>query len=148
MLESDRYWGDLVQILGRPELEHDPRFIDAKARTENAAACVTILDEIFAQKTFVEWKEILLKAKGVWAPFQTAMEVLEDPQALANGYVREVTAASGTVFKMVPSPLQFNETPPDLTRAPDHGEHTDMVLGELGLDMDAILELKIKGVVL
>jgi crotonobetainyl-CoA:carnitine CoA-transferase CaiB-like acyl-CoA transferase len=49
---------------------------------------------------------------------------------------------------MVPSPLQFDETPPDLTRAPDHGEHTDEVLGELGLDMDAIMDLKIKGVVL
>jgi crotonobetainyl-CoA:carnitine CoA-transferase CaiB-like acyl-CoA transferase len=49
---------------------------------------------------------------------------------------------------MVPSPLQFNETPPDLIRGPEHGEHTDEVLGELGLDMDAIMDLKIKGVVL
>jgi crotonobetainyl-CoA:carnitine CoA-transferase CaiB-like acyl-CoA transferase len=49
---------------------------------------------------------------------------------------------------MVASPLQFDEEPPDLTRAPDHGEHTDQVLEELGLEMDAILELKIKGAVL
>jgi len=31
---------------------------------------------------------------------------------------------------------------------PDHGEHTDQVLEELGLEMDAILDLKIKGAVL
>jgi crotonobetainyl-CoA:carnitine CoA-transferase CaiB-like acyl-CoA transferase len=103
---------------------------------------------MFAQRTFAEWKQILLATKGVWAPVQTPSELLEDPQALANGYIREVEAASGTVFRMVPSPLQFNETPPDLTRGPEHGEHTDEVLGELGLDMDAIMDLKIKGVVL
>jgi crotonobetainyl-CoA:carnitine CoA-transferase CaiB-like acyl-CoA transferase len=49
---------------------------------------------------------------------------------------------------MVASPLQFDEEPPDLVRAPDHGEHTDEVLGELGLDMEAIMELKIAGAVL
>ena len=148
MLESDRYWGDLVTLMGRPDLAEDPRFVDAAARAENRAACVTLLDQMFAERTFAEWKKILLDAKGVWAPVQTPSELLEDPQALANGYIREVEAASGTVFRMVPSPLQFDETPPDLTRAPDHGEHTDEVLGELGLDMDAIMDLKIKGVIL
>ncbi len=148
MLESDRYWGDLVGLLGAPELEHDPRFIDSVARRENAAACVGILDELFAKKTFEEWKSILEAAKGVWAPVQNAAELLVDPQAVANGYVREVEAASGTMFKMIASPLQFDETPPDLIRGPEHGEHTDEVLGELGLDMDALLELKIKGAIL
>lgn len=148
MLESDRYWADLVNLLGAPELAEDPRFVDARARAENSAACVTTLDDLFAKKSFAEWKEILADAKGVWAPVQTASELLVDPQALANGYVREVEAKSGTVFRMVPSPLQFDETPPDLTRAPEHGEHTDEVLGELGLDTDALLELKIKGCIL
>jgi crotonobetainyl-CoA:carnitine CoA-transferase CaiB-like acyl-CoA transferase len=79
---------------------------------------------------------------------QNAAELLVDPQAVANGYVRDVEAESGTIFQMIASPLQFDETPPDLTRAPGHGEHTDEVLGELGLDMDALLELKIKGAIL
>jgi crotonobetainyl-CoA:carnitine CoA-transferase CaiB-like acyl-CoA transferase len=125
MLESDRYWGDLVTLLGGPELESDPRFIDHKARAENSPACVAALDELFAQKTLAEWRVILQKAKGVWAAIQTPSELLVDPMALANGYIRDVEAKSGTVFRMVPSPLQFDETPPDLTRAPDHGEHTD-----------------------
>jgi crotonobetainyl-CoA:carnitine CoA-transferase CaiB-like acyl-CoA transferase len=148
MLESDRYFGDLVTLLGRPELATDPRFSDHAARAANSAACVVALDELFAQKTLAEWKPILAKAKGVWAPVQTPSELLVDPQALANGYIRDVEAKSGTVFRMVPSPLQFDQTPPDLTRAPEHGEHTDEVIGELGYDQDALLELKIKGVIL
>ncbi len=148
MLESDRYWADLVNLLGHPELADDPRFKDGAARRENSEACVDALDAAFGEKTFAEWKEILLAAKGVWSPVQTAGEVLEDPMALANGYVREVEAKSGTKFRMVGAPLQFNEEPADITRGPDHGEHTDEVLTELGLDTEQLLDLKIKGVIL
>jgi crotonobetainyl-CoA:carnitine CoA-transferase CaiB-like acyl-CoA transferase len=148
MLQSDRFWGDLVRVLGRPELEHDERFVDAGARAANSAACVSTLEQIFSSRPFAEWRTVLMDAQGVWAPYLTTSEVLEDEQALANGYIRPVEAPDGSTFRMVPSPLQFDETPPDLTRAPDHGEHTDEVLLELGLDMDAILDLKIKGAIL
>jgi crotonobetainyl-CoA:carnitine CoA-transferase CaiB-like acyl-CoA transferase len=148
MLQADRFWGETVRAIGRPDLEHDPRFVDSAARAQNMEACVTALDETFASRTFAEWREVLMGISGVWAPMLTASELLEDPQALANGYVRDVETPSGTTFRMVPSPLQFDESPPDLVRAPDHGEHTDEVLLELGLDMDAILQLKIDGAVL
>ncbi len=148
MLESDRYWADLVTKIGHPELADDPRFVDSTARAQNCVECCTILDDIFATKTLEEWKPIMNEVDGVWSPVQTADELLTDPQVLANGYLRDVEAASGTTFRMVASPLQFDEEPPDLVRAPDHGEHTDEVLAELGLDTDAILDLKIKGAVL
>jgi crotonobetainyl-CoA:carnitine CoA-transferase CaiB-like acyl-CoA transferase len=148
MLESDRYWADLVTKLGHPELADDPRFVDSVARAKNCQECCVTLDEIFATRTLEEWRPIMLEVDGVWAPVQTANELLVDPQVVANDYIREVTSAGGTTFKMVASPLQFDEQPPDLTRAPDHGEHTDEVLQELGLEMDAILDLKLKGAVL
>ncbi len=148
MLQSDRYWADLVTKFGRPELATDPRFVDAVARARNSEECVNVLDEIFVGRTFVEWNELLRSIEGVWAPIQTPLELLEDPQAIANGYVCEVEAASGTAFRMVPSPLQFDEELPQLTRAPNHGEHTDEVLQELGLQMDEILDLKMMGAVL
>jgi len=148
MLQSDRYWPELVTTVGRPELATDPRFADARARFENRQACVATLDEIFATKTFGEWRELLLGVEGVWAPVQTSAELLDDPQVLANHYVREVEAQSGTRFRMVPSPLQFDGRPPDLTRAPGHGEHTDEVLQEAGYDMDRIIDLKVEGAIL
>ena len=148
MLESDRFWADLVTKIGHSELADDPRFVDSVARAKNCQACCIALDEIFATRTLAEWRPIMLEVDGVWAPVQTADELLVDPQVVANDYIREVTSAGGTTFRMVASPLQFDEQPPDLTRAPDHGEHTDEVLGELGLEMDAILDLKLKGAVL
>ena len=148
MLESDRFWADLVTKIGHPELADDPRFVDSVARAQNCQECCVTLDGIFATRTLEEWKPIMNEVDGVWAPVQTADELLIDPQVVANGYIREVTSTGGTTFRMVASPLQFDEQPPDLTRAPDHGEHTDEVLEELGLEMDAILDLKLKGAVL
>ncbi len=149
MLQADRYWPEFVTKIGHPELVDDERFADAAARAENRRECVEMLDTIFATRTFDEWRALLMDVEGVWAPVETPGELLEDPQVLANGYVREVVAQSGTTFRMVPSPLQFDGTPPDLTRAPDHGEHTDEVLGELlGLDTEQLLDLKLKGAIL
>ncbi len=149
MLQPDRYWADLVTKLGHPELATDARFKDSRAIAENRTEAVKLLDGIFATRTFAEWRDVLMGIEGQWAPVETTEELIADPQALANGYVREIQAASGTVFRIVPSPLQFNETPPDLTRAPEHGEHTDEVLKQLlGLDMDKIMDLKIAGAIL
>jgi len=149
MLQPDRYWADLVTKIGHPELADDPRFSDSRVLYEHRTEAVGVLDAIFATRTFAEWREVLMHIDGQWAPVETVSELLDDPQALANGYVREIVAASGTTFRIVPSPLQFNETPPDLTRAPELGEHTEEVLQELlGYDMDRVMDLKIKGAIL
>ena len=81
MLESDRFWADLVIKIGRPELADDPRFVDSVVRAQNRQECVITLDEIFAGRTLDEWKPILFEVEGVWAPVQTASELLEDPRS-------------------------------------------------------------------
>ena len=79
---------------------------------------------------------------------RTAHEVHFDPQAIANGYLPRVTDAADNEFALAASPVQFDETPLTLTRAPGHGEHTDAVLAELGYNDEEIIDFKIKSVVL
>ncbi len=148
MLQADRWWPDLVARLDDQDLAEDPMFATAAARQENKAACMARLDQVFATKTLAEWREVLDGSDGVWAAVETPGELLVDPQALANGYIRDVEHSSGSTFRMVPSPLQFDEEAPDLTRAPDHGEHTDEVLTELGIGEDELMQLKIDGAIL
>ena len=148
MLQYERFWPELMIAAGHPELATDPRFATGEAMAEHRGECIAVLDKIFAERTYAEWKSALADIRGVWAPVQRASEIIEDPQAKANGYLVDVEAADGSSFRLVPSPLQFDETPPVLTRAPDHGEHTDEVLQELGLTTEEILELKVQGAVL
>jgi crotonobetainyl-CoA:carnitine CoA-transferase CaiB-like acyl-CoA transferase len=136
MLQSDRYWESLCQALGRPDLATDVRFIDAAARAENRAACIAELDTEFAKRSLDETAALLSTQQGPWAIHRNPLEVFDDPQVVANGYLQPVTAGDGSTFHLVSSPVQFDETPPHLTRAPEHGEHTESVLLEAGYAWD------------
>ena len=46
-----------------------------------------ILDEVFASKTYEEWKAALATLSGAWAPVQMPSELVDDPQVVANGYL-------------------------------------------------------------
>lgn len=148
MLQAERFWPELVAAIGRPELATDPRFADAAAIFEHRAEATAILDEVFATRTLAEWKDALADVTGVWSPVQNGLDLHTDPQVEANGYIAQVETASGTTFPLVANPVQFAEVEPELTRAPHHGEHTDEVLAELGLDTDEIIQLKIDDVIL
>ncbi len=148
LLQADRFWPDLCAHLDRPDLVDDPRFKDAAARYENRRECIQLLREIFRTRTYAEWCERFRDLEGVWAPLQTPLEVHDDPQAIANGYLERITTASGAEFALPANPVQFDETPASVRGAPEHGEHTDEVLLELGLTYDEILEHKVSGAVL
>ncbi len=147
-LQADRWWPDLCRHLERPDLIDDPKFVDMKARFENREECVAILDGIFRSKTYEEWKTILDTLEGAWAPWQTPLETTNDPQVEANGYMPEVRSDDGTSFRLVANPVQFDETPPELTPAPEHGQHTEQVLLDLGLEWDEISRHKESGAIL
>jgi crotonobetainyl-CoA:carnitine CoA-transferase CaiB-like acyl-CoA transferase len=148
LLQADRYWPDLCAHLERPDLLDDPRFRDGAARYEHRRECIEVLRDVFRTRTYDEWRERLQTLEGVWAPLQTALEVHDDPQAGANGYLEAITTGSGETFVLPANPVQFDETPASVRGAPDHGEHTDEVLLELGLTYDEILEHKVAGAVL
>jgi crotonobetainyl-CoA:carnitine CoA-transferase CaiB-like acyl-CoA transferase len=148
LLQADRYWPDLCAHLDRPDLLDDPRFKDGAARYEHREECIRVLRDVFRTRTYDEWCERLQTLQGVWAPLQTPLELHDEPQAIANGYFEPITASSGTEFTLPANPVQFDETPVAVRHAPDHGEHTDEVLLELGLTYDEIIEHKVTGAVL
>jgi crotonobetainyl-CoA:carnitine CoA-transferase CaiB-like acyl-CoA transferase len=148
MLAPDPHWPDLCRRLGAAELGADPRFADSAARQANSRACVSLLDQIFGGRDFAHWRRALAGFAGEWAPVQTPGEVHEDPQVLANGYVAPTEMGNGVSLPLVTSPAQFDETPGRPSRAPEHGEHTETVLLELGMSWDEIGALKDAGAIL
>jgi crotonobetainyl-CoA:carnitine CoA-transferase CaiB-like acyl-CoA transferase len=148
MLQSDRFWPEFCTCVGRPDLIEDPRFVDGASRFANREECVAIVDEVFASRTYEEWKSVLANLSGAWAPVQMASEMVDDPQVGANGYLGRVHRSDGKEYDLVASPVQMNETADELLPAPEHGQHTEEILLELGLDWDAIIAYKEVGAIL
>jgi crotonobetainyl-CoA:carnitine CoA-transferase CaiB-like acyl-CoA transferase len=144
-LQGDRYWTELCDLLERPDLAADARFADMASRRENRVECSAELDAEFGKRTFAECKELLSRIDAPWAPIQAVEELLDDPQVVANGYIGTVSE-DGLEYRLPAVPVQIDERPPPMRRAPEHGEHTEAVLLELGYSWEDIIGLKEAGV--
>ncbi len=135
---TEGHFENFCESIDRQELLDDPRFATGKDRLANARECIALLDDIFAAKDLAEWLVMLRGLTTPWTVVQTAAEAAVDPQVVANGMVARVDGE----FPLVRTPAQFDETRPELGRAPGHGEHTEQVLLELGRTWDEIAALK------
>jgi crotonobetainyl-CoA:carnitine CoA-transferase CaiB-like acyl-CoA transferase len=148
LLQSDKFWDDFVKRLGVPDMATDPKFCDSTVRTQNAAECIGRLDEAFGSQPLSYWIEVLADFDGVWSPFQTLDELYDDVQVIANGYLPSMTASNGEEVQLVASPAQFDEVAIQVERAPEHGEHTELILIDAGYDWDQLAAMKESGAIL
>lgn len=147
ILQPGRYWADLCRHLGREDLITDERFDTGEKLITNAAAAGELVAAAIESKSYEHWIKTFQTLEGQWAPNHNALELGNDPQVRANGYIVPVVDADGNERELVANPVQFDETPPTVTRAPQFAEHTDAILEELGRTQDQIIDLKIAGAV-
>jgi crotonobetainyl-CoA:carnitine CoA-transferase CaiB-like acyl-CoA transferase len=148
MLQSDRYWSEFCTVIGRPDLITDERYVDGGSRFANREECIKELDAEFAKHTYHEWKDTLAVLTGAWAPVQMASELVDDPMVQANGYLPHLNREDGKEYDLVANPVQMDETPDELRPAPEHGQHTEELLLELGLEWEDIIAYKEAGAIL
>jgi crotonobetainyl-CoA:carnitine CoA-transferase CaiB-like acyl-CoA transferase len=147
MLQPGRYWPEFCRVVGREELISDERFDSAQKLMANAAEAGAIVAEIISSRTKDEWVAAFAGMEGQWAVVQDPWEVGHDVTLRALGQIAEVVDAEGVRRELVANPVQFDRTPPTLTRAPLFAEHTDEILRELGRTDDELIALKIAGAV-
>lgn len=147
MLQQDRYWAALCEIVGRPELARDARFVDAKTRRANMAACVEELEAIFRARDLAEWREVLSRQDGQWDVVQHVGELKDDPQVQANRYMQSVAHDDGSQLQVVSVPMQFDGKALPAKPAPAMGADSEAILSDLGYDEEAVLALKVAGIV-
>jgi crotonobetainyl-CoA:carnitine CoA-transferase CaiB-like acyl-CoA transferase len=147
MLQPGRYWADLCHHLGRDDLIEDDRCNTVGKLMANAPEIAAVVQGEIARRTLAEWTERFRTLEGQWAPVQNSLELGHDPQLRANGYIAPIVDADGNTRELVANPVQFDETPATLRRAPQFAEHTDDILREIGRTDDEIIALKITGAV-
>jgi crotonobetainyl-CoA:carnitine CoA-transferase CaiB-like acyl-CoA transferase len=147
LLESDRWWPRFAELAGLEEYLADPRFADHHSRTEHHEECQEIVAAAFRSRPYAEWVQRLTGFGGPWAPLQSPREIADDPQAVANGYMSDLTAGNGATIRMVPAPITIDGGHGRLDPCPEAGANTEEILLEFGTDWEEIIRLKDAGVI-
>jgi crotonobetainyl-CoA:carnitine CoA-transferase CaiB-like acyl-CoA transferase len=149
LLDPQRYWPQLCERLGRPELASDPRFATNELRARNGAEVYDVLSAIFAERPARAWGEAFAGWDAPWEFVQSIPELARDTEARANGHYFDVEVSDGAKVELVAGPVAIDgsPSPPAPRRAPLLGEHTRDLLGELGFDVAEVERLGRDGVI-
>ena len=144
---KDKFWRDLVETLGAPELAEDARFRTFADRFANKGALLPLLQARFATRTTGEWLD-RLRGRVPCAPVNDVRQALADPQVLARDMIVEVEHPDFGALREVRSPVRTEGEIRHPARAPKLGEHTDQILREiLSYSDGTIVRLRQAGVI-
>lgn len=144
-----RTWPRLCEVLGRPDMVDDPRFVDNPARLANQAELTAIIEGwLKAQESDEEAIRILDEARVPVAPILTIDQACRHPHLVERETIRTIYDRSLGNFQVPGMPLRFSEFPGHLDlEAPFVGEHNAEVLGGLlGYSDERIADLAERGV--
>jgi crotonobetainyl-CoA:carnitine CoA-transferase CaiB-like acyl-CoA transferase len=145
---DERRWPDLASAIGRDELVADPRFLTPATRRANVRALVGILDGVFAERDWAEWRD-RLEATGIaFGVVGTLDDIPVDVQMRASGALVPFEDPRSGASLTVNSPLWIDgqvKVPPSLP--PTVGEHTVEVLRGAGFAAEEIDQLLHAGVI-
>jgi crotonobetainyl-CoA:carnitine CoA-transferase CaiB-like acyl-CoA transferase len=144
---KDKFWRDLVEVLGVPALADDPRFATFPDRLANREALAASLKARFVTRTTAEWLE-RLRGRVPCAPVNDVRQALDDEQVLAREMIVEVDHPEFGRLREVRSPIRTAGEIRSPVRAPKLGEHTEVILtGVLQYSASTIARLRADGVI-
>ena len=146
-VREDR-WAAFAALVGAPDLATDPRFDSPEHRTAHRGALLERLDAIFRARSVQEWMDLLATIDIACGPVQDYAQVAEDPQVLANEYIREMDHPHLGTIRYVNTPIQYSASPV-VNQGPEPvlGQHTEEVLLEHGYDWPEITTLRELGAI-
>jgi crotonobetainyl-CoA:carnitine CoA-transferase CaiB-like acyl-CoA transferase len=145
-LQAERYWSKFCKLIGREELEPDPRFATMEARKENCKELYHIFIKAFQTRTLEEWRPLIADIPA--SPIQTLVDVVNDPQARANNFFLPYNHPNYGKMEIMASPVNMSETPATIRMpAPEFSQHTEEVLLEEGYSWEEIERFREEGVI-
>ncbi|BFZ01364.1 hypothetical protein BsWGS_04403 [Bradybaena similaris] len=141
---NDTQFKVLTELIGHPELATDELYLTNKARVKNRVQLLTLLKNVFKQKSVSHWLDVFEDSGIPYGPINTTGQVFSDPQVQHNGMIQEMLHPTIGKIRVAGPAVRYSETKTvDPTPPPLLGQHTDEVLkGLLGYSSKSLLTLR------
>ncbi len=143
-------WGKLCDVLEAQHLASDPRYQDQPARLAHRRELEAQINELTCKHTVADLVERLNKVGVPCGPVYDIGQAFEDAQAKHLRMTRPAHHSALGELPLLRSPINLSAYPHPESfdrAAPDAGEHTDAVLGELGYSDDQVAAMRRDGAV-
>jgi crotonobetainyl-CoA:carnitine CoA-transferase CaiB-like acyl-CoA transferase len=144
MCMTDKFWQELLDVLGPGPLAGDPRFASAAERRVHRDELTPLLDVEFERATTGEWLE-RLQGRLPAAPVFNLPQALDNPYVREVGMLREVAHPVRPGFRVLANPIKLDGERLPARRGPALGEHTAELLRSVGYSDDEIEALERAG---
>lgn len=140
-----KFWSLIIEKVGRPDIGENPDFADFPARLKNRDKLTKVLDAVFAQKTVDDWMEMFAGIVPI-GPVYPLDKALDNPYVAERGLIQEMDHPVKPL-RVLSNPIRDNGEVLPVKAAPQLGQDTDDILGELGYSESDISGLREKSVV-
>jgi len=140
---EEKYWATFCKVTGQGGLLDEPRYTNESGGPVNFVELNKIFDAVFAIRSRDEWMAIFQTHGLMFCSVQQIQEVPDDPQALENGYLMPFMHPDQGAVAIPGYPVEFSKCQAGTrSAAPRLGEHTDLILQNLGYSEHEIEKLK------
>jgi crotonobetainyl-CoA:carnitine CoA-transferase CaiB-like acyl-CoA transferase len=123
-----KHWAKLCQIIGRPDLLDDERFIDQRARALNYPELTEELESALAAKTAAEWVALLQEGGLMACLAYTWKQVVDTPLFAENDLALRVGSGDDAIT-VIRTPARYSSFDAVATDPPPAaGAHNDVFL--------------------
>lgn len=143
---TTRHWFSLFDLVGRPELQADPRFQDFASRREHIDVLYGLLAEALTQRTTSDWLAEFERIDIPAVKVNTVMDLLSDPHLIATSFFRSTEQEGGRFMHMAAPTRWCGRDFPHPAPAPVLAQHSREILRESGRDASDIEALAREGV--
>jgi len=145
---GDAIFKRLMAAIGRPDLGADPQLAHNDGRVPRAAEIDATIQDWCSRRPIEQALAALERAQVPASRIYSVADMFQDAQFAARAMIERHALADGTPLKVPAVVPKLSETPGE-TRwlGPALGEHTDDVLGAIGVGREQIEQLRRDGAI-
>jgi itaconate CoA-transferase len=137
-IQNGREWSRFCTgVIARPEIADDPRFASNAARVRHRADLRALIAAVFSELPAAEILDRLERADIACARRNSVQEFIDHPQLTERRCWRTVGSPVGPLRALRP-PLRMEGLDPAMGPVPSLGQHSELILEELGFDAGTI----------